>query len=145
MDLFTLTLKSDAIRIMTAGIKEKIPILKMSYKSSPIPLPLKIIGFLRENPRYKRDERRKGILPVLNMDFILSKRSVLVRSETKIALEDIGEQRSPKYAPDIMAPVTRGRSMSPALAITMRATPMVLTVPRDVPKRKETKEVIIKA
>ncbi|MPN17124.1 hypothetical protein SDC9_164474 [bioreactor metagenome] len=68
-----------------------------------------------------------------------------VKFATKFALEDIGEHLSPKYAPAIIAPEAIFKLIFPALAIKINATPTVLTVPNDVPKRKDTTQLIIKA
>ena len=52
-------------------------------------------------------------------------------------LEDRGEHLSPKYAPDIMAPPTKLKLRWEAWAIIIRGIPMALTVPKDVPIKKE--------
>lgn len=67
-----------------------------------------------------------------------------MRLETNIALDDMGEHLSPKYAPDIIAPVTIARFILPAFAITIIAIPIVLTVPKEVPKSRDTKETMKK-
>ena len=83
------------------------------------------------------------------MFLILSKILVFVSSLTKSALVEKGEQRSPKNAPDRMAPPSRG--LVPAeIPMLMQMTPMVAEVPKEVPvsteipqqSRKETSRMI---
>ncbi len=72
-------------------------------------------------------------------------RRVCVRTATRLALEDIGEQRSPKYAPAMIAPAATLTSTCPLFARTMRITPMVPAVPKEEPSRKDMMELRIKA
>ena len=59
---------------------------------------------------------------------------------TSWALEDMGEQRSPKKLPERTAPPVRAGSRPAALDISMQITPMVLAVPNEVPVRKDIME-----
>ncbi|MPM60599.1 hypothetical protein SDC9_107451 [bioreactor metagenome] len=79
------------------------------------------------------------------MFFMFIKSSVSVRLAIRLALEDIGEHLSPKYAPAIIAPAAILVFTSPLFAMTIRASPTVLTVPSEVPSKKETRLLIINA
>ena len=72
-------------------------------------------------------------------------RRVRVKTATRLALEDMGEHLSPKYAPAMIAPAATLMSTCPLLARTMRITPMVPTVPKEVPSRKDIRELRINA
>lgn len=69
------------------------------------------------------------------MFFMFIKSSVSVRLAIRWALEDIGEHLSPKYAPVIIAPAAILVFTSPLFAMTIRASPTVLTVPSEVPSK----------
>ena len=62
---------------------------------------------------------------------------VPVSEQTNIALEDIGEQRSPKKIPDNMAPAVSSGFNPAAFEIIMQITPMVLLVPKEVPVKND--------
>ena len=80
---------------------------------------------------------RKGSQAERSMFLILSKILVFVSSLTKSALVEKGEQRSPKNAPDRMAP-PRSRGLVPAeIPMLMQMTPMVAEVPKEVPVSTE--------
>ena len=64
---------------------------------------------------------------------------------TKFALEEVGAQRSPKKAPENIAPAVTFRSTPPPFAKTINTTPIVPTVPKLVPKVKETMQDNINA
>ena len=72
------------------------------------------------------------------MFLILSKILVFVSSLTKSALVENGEQRSPKKAPERMAP-PRSSGLAPAeTPMAMQMTPMVAAVPNEVPVSTES-------
>ena len=64
-------------------------------------------------------------------------RSVRVRVLTSRALVDMGEQRSPKYAPASTAPPASSSFAPMERAMVMHTTPMVAEVPNDVPVRND--------
>ena len=64
--------------------------------------------------------------------------SVCVTSATRVALEETGEQRSPKKAPDRTAPPSKNGGILIVEAMTEQITPMVAAVPKEVPVRKES-------
>ena len=66
--------------------------------------------------------------------------SVRVRLHISWALEDMGEQRSPKKLPERMAPPVRKELKPAAFDMSMHMTPMVLAVPKEVPVRKDMEE-----
>ena len=66
--------------------------------------------------------------------------SVLVRLHISWALDDMGEQRSPKKLPERMAPPVRRGLRPAALEMSIQMTPMVLAVPKEVPVRKDMAE-----
>ena len=95
---------------------------------------------------YSAQVRRNGSHALRIMFLMLSKMLVLVSSLTKSALVEKGEQRSPKNAPERMAP-PRSSGFAPSeTPMLMQITPMVAAVPKEVPvsteipqfKRKDT-------
>ena len=88
--------------------------------------------------------RTRGITQVLNIFFILLYKSVPVKVATKRADVDMGEDLSPKNAPDKTAPpVTKG--LKPiAFDIDIEITPAVEDVPKLVPVKSEIEALKIK-
>ena len=82
----------------------------------------------------------KGTAPVLIIPLMLPKMPVFVMSATRRALVDTGEHLSPKKMPERMAPPVRAGLMPRALPMVMHITPIVATLPNDVPVRKDIKE-----
>lgn len=80
-----------------------------------------------------------GTTAVLTMRRQFVKISVFVMAATRRALVDMGEQRSPKYEPAMMAPPEYIGGIFMLLAIVMQITPMVAAVPKDVPVRADTR------
>ena len=66
---------------------------------------------------------------------------VPVAAATSDALEDAGEQRSPKYAPATIAPAVTAVLTPPERASAMRMIPAVPTTPKDVPSAYDRKHV----
>ena len=62
--------------------------------------------------------------------------STLVRTATKLALDERGDHLSPKYIPEIIEAPTILTSIFPLLAIAIRAIPIVLAVPNELPRKK---------
>ncbi len=54
----------------------------------------------------------------------------------------MGEHLSPKYAPDNIAPAAIEMLTPPLLAITISAIPTVPIVPKEVPIKNDTNELI---
>ena len=94
-----------------------------------------------EKTAYNRTETMKGRFPVRNIFRTLAYSLVSVNAATRLALEEVGEHRSPKYAPEMMAPAARFKSTWPLLAKTINTTPIVPKVPKLVPRMKETRQV----
>ena len=67
------------------------------------------------------------------MRWTLSKTLVLVSVATSAALDDMGEQRSPKKLPERMAPPMRAGLTPMAVPMAMQMTPMVAAVPNELP------------
>ena len=68
----------------------------------------------------------------------IRRRSVPVMATFRLRLPDSGEERSPNRAPETSAPATRGSGAPTPCATPIRATPIVLSVPIDVPSIIET-------
>lgn len=61
-------------------------------------------------------------------------------SATRSALVDTGEQRSPKYTPESIAPPTSRISTFMAAPMVPQMTPMVAAVPKEVPVSTDTRQ-----
>ena len=94
--------------------------------------------------KYRHNERANGKKDVLIISGMLSMTFVFVRSATRRALVDTGEHRSPKNMPERIAPPESMGFTSMAFAIVIHITPVVAAVPKDVPVRKEIKELTMK-
>ena len=87
----------------------------------------------------------KGIAAVFIISRIFSYISVRVTSDTKRVLVDTGEQRSPKKAPDMIAPPAITGLTPIVWAMAIQIAPMVAAVPKAVPIRKDTRQFNKKA
>ena len=74
-----------------------------------------------------------GITPVRSILRRLSYSFVSVSAATSAAEEDAGEQRSPKYAPDKIAPAVTASLTPPERASAISTIPAVPITPKDVP------------
>ena len=70
--------------------------------------------------------------------------SVFVRSETRSALVETGEHLSPKNTPDSTAPPASTGLIPMDSAIVMDITPTVAALPKEVPVRKDIRQLIRK-
>ena len=126
------------VGIISMGLKLKI-ILKASI------LCLSIFASIPKLKTWKViAARTRGITQVLNIFFILLYKSVPVKVATKRADVDMGEDLSPKNAPDKTAPpVTKGLKPM-AFDIDIEITPAVEDVPKLVPVKSEIEALKIK-
>ena len=76
------------------------------------------------------------------MNFTWVNTSVPAIAGARLVVSESGDILSPKYAPEIIAPAANGAGIPRPIAIPIRASPIVPTVPHEVPVASEVIEQI---
>ena len=91
-------------------------------------------------PIYNSTVSMNGINAVFIIVLIFLKISVWVNSQIRCAPDDIGEQRSPKNIPEIIAPPAYMTGIFMLCAKVIQITPIVAELPKAVPIKKDPKQ-----
>ena len=128
------TFTSGSNSMTTAGSSAHREMTALSRSACSSAVSTALMGCRADSRAYTATVRTTGSTPVRNMLCRLSYSFVSVSAATSAAEEDAGEHRSPKYAPERIAPAVTASLTPPERASAISTIPAVPITPKEVPR-----------